>query len=134
MAILTENKTQNESQQLPVDGKSTEQQTAELLSQLQFTNTLPLWAQMARLNPPAPNPTCIPHIWKYDEIKPYLLRAGELITEKQAERRVLMLVNPARGMSLDIILVYHAIANPSITRCTIHYGYCVCWSAACYAQ
>jgi len=61
-------------------------------------HTKPLWTQMARLNPPEPNPQCIPFIWRYDEVRPSLLRAGEIITEHQAERRVLMLVNPARGM------------------------------------
>ena len=60
-------------------------------------HTKPLWTQMARLNPPEPNPQCIPFIWRYDEVRPSLLRAGEIITEQQAERRVLMLVNPARG-------------------------------------
>ena len=77
-----------------------EEDSAErLLSELPVTNTLPLWAQMAKLNPPVPNPRCIPFVWRYDQIKPYLLRAGKLITEKQAERRVLMLINPARGMN-----------------------------------
>ncbi|KAI1040003.1 hypothetical protein LB505_006063 [Fusarium chuoi] len=52
---------------------------------------------MTRLNPPAPNPQTIPYVWSYDKIKPYLLKAGQLITEKQAERRVLMLGNPARA-------------------------------------
>lgn len=61
-------------------------------------HTKPLWEQMARLNPPLPNPTCIPHIWRYNDVRPILIRAGELISEKQAERRVLMLTNPARGM------------------------------------
>ncbi|CAG9988600.1 unnamed protein product [Clonostachys byssicola] len=61
---------------------------------------------MAKLNPPAPNPTAIPHVWKYEEIKPYLLRAGELITEKQAERRVLMLINPAREAPYTTDTVY----------------------------
>lgn len=69
----------------------------ELMTNLETTHTKPLWAQMNRLNPPLPNPSCIPHKWAYDEIRPHLLKAGELITEKQAERRVLMLVNPARG-------------------------------------
>ena len=69
----------------------------ELLDNLDSQHTKPLWAQMSRLNPPLPNPRAIPHVWRYDEIRPHLLRAGELITEKQAERRVLMLVNPARG-------------------------------------
>lgn len=70
--------------------------SARLISELNGTHTLPLWVQMAKLNPPEPNPQCIPHIWRYDEIRPYLLRAGELVTEKQAERRVLMLINPER--------------------------------------
>lgn len=79
------------------DGRPQESDSAEkLISELPARNVLPLWAQMAKLNPPEPNPTCIPHIWRYSELKPYLLRAGDLISEKQAERRVLMLINPAR--------------------------------------
>lgn len=69
----------------------------QLLQALQSTKTAPLWAQMQRLNPPAPNPQTVPYVWSYDAIRPYLLRAGDLVTEKQAERRVLMLANPARG-------------------------------------
>ena len=68
-----------------------------LLLNLETQHTKPLWTQMTKLNPPLPNPTAIPYVWKYDEIRPHLLQAGELVTEKQAERRVLMLVNPARG-------------------------------------
>src|SRR6266536_3112987 len=98
MAVQTETQTQ-QTQPIKAQGISKEEQTEQLLSELDSTNTLPLWAQMSKLNPPEPNPTCIPHIWRYDEIRPYLLRAGELITEKQAERRVLMLVNPARSQS-----------------------------------
>ncbi|KAL2837450.1 RmlC-like cupin domain-containing protein [Aspergillus pseudodeflectus] len=70
--------------------------TELLLKSLEGSNTLPLWTQMTRLNPPEPNPTAVPFIWKYRSIRPSLLRAGELITEKQAERRVLMLINPTR--------------------------------------
>ncbi len=93
MATLTQTEVQKN---LPLKGKDEEVQ--ELLSGLQSTHTKPLWAQMTKLNPPLPAPICVPHVWKYDEIRPQLLRAGELITEKQAERRVLMLINPARGM------------------------------------
>ena len=69
-----------------------------LLQAAEKLHTKPLWAQMTRLNPPLPNPQCVPHVWEYEKIRPKLLEAGDLITEKQAERRVLMLVNPARGM------------------------------------
>lgn len=71
--------------------------TEQLLKDASEQHTKPLWAQMTRLNPPLPNPRCIPHLWEYDKIRPSLLRAGEIITEEQAERRVLMLVNPSRG-------------------------------------
>ena len=74
---------------------NTEEELLELADRL---NTKPLWKQMAKLNPPLPNPRCTPHIWRYNEIRPSLMRAGELVTEKQAERRVLMLINPNRGM------------------------------------
>jgi gentisate 1,2-dioxygenase len=90
MAAVTE----IERQDLPVVGSP--DAVEELMSNLESTHTKPLWTQMTRLNPPVPNPSAIPHKWAYDEIRPHLLRAGELITEKQAERRVLMLINPAR--------------------------------------
>ena len=77
------------SYQTPTDAKT-------LTDSLSNVNVSPLWAQMARLNPELPNPTCKPFKWDYDTIRPYLLDAGRLITEKQAERRVLMLVNPER--------------------------------------
>ena len=77
----------------------------KLLENLEQTHTKPLWAQMARINPPLPNPQTIPHIWKYDEIRSYLIQAGELITEKQAERRILVLVNPARGILLKSLIL-----------------------------
>ncbi|KAJ5149437.1 Cupin 2 conserved barrel [Penicillium atrosanguineum] len=80
---------------------STEQITTtdseeKLLADLAASKTLPLWKQMARLNPPAPNPTTIPNVWKYKSIRPNLERAGNLVPAEQAERRVLMLINPAR--------------------------------------
>ncbi|OAG07135.1 RmlC-like cupin [Paraphaeosphaeria sporulosa] len=80
--------------------------TNELLKDASEQHTKPLWAQMARLNPPLPNPKCQPHVWEYDRIRPSLLRAGELITEKQAERRVLMLVNPARDAPYTTDTIY----------------------------
>ena len=76
------------------DGDSSE----KLLADVQKHAVSPLWTQMKKLNPPLPNPQVIPHLWKYKEIRPDLLRAGKLVTEKQAERRVLMLVNPNKGM------------------------------------
>ncbi|KAL2204840.1 RmlC-like cupin [Sarocladium strictum] len=76
------------------DGRAAVTDPEQFLSELQDINVAPLWAQMARLNPAAPNPSTVPFLWAYERVRPYLLTAGDLITEKQAERRVLMLVNP----------------------------------------
>jgi gentisate 1,2-dioxygenase len=80
-----------------MDSRAPQDAAEGLLRDLEYQHTKPLWAQMAKLNPPLPNPTAVPHVWRYDKLRPHLLHAGHLITEKQAERRVLMLVNPARG-------------------------------------
>lgn len=60
-------------------------------------HAVPLWPQMVKYNPPRPNPKCVPFIWRYEEVRPYLVRAGDLVKEREAERRLLMLVNPKRG-------------------------------------
>ena len=86
----------------------------QLVEAIKATNMAPLWAQMQRLNPPAPNPQTVPYLWSYDDVRPYLLRAGDLITEKQAERRVLMLANPARGTTLS-----QPLNNPQDTGRTL---------------
>ncbi|KAK2596584.1 hypothetical protein N8I77_013465 [Diaporthe amygdali] len=74
----------------------TQDATKALLERAAQAHTKPLWLQMARLNPPQPDPRCVPHAWRYSQIRPSLLEAGELVGEQQAERRVLMLANPSR--------------------------------------
>lgn len=60
----------------------------------------PLWEVLHALVPKQPSPSCVPAFWRYDDIAPYLEEAGRLITAKEAERRVLILENPAkRGQS-----------------------------------
>lgn len=73
-----------------------EDATKALLDRAAQAHTKPLWLQMARLNPPLPDPRCNPHTWRYADVRPSLLEAGDLVPESQAERRVLMLSNPAR--------------------------------------
>ncbi len=58
----------------------------------------PLWPQMRILLPHnAPRPVTRSGIWRYDAIRPLVLRAGELTPVEKAERRVLFLVDPGRG-------------------------------------
>jgi len=50
--------------------------------------------------PPHPAPACVPALWRYREVRPYLMEAGRLISAREAERRVLVLENPGlRGAS-----------------------------------
>jgi gentisate 1,2-dioxygenase len=55
----------------------------------------PLWEVMRGLVPESPRGPCVPAIWRYDEVRPHLMEAGRLITAREAERRVLVLENPA---------------------------------------
>lgn len=55
----------------------------------------PLWKVLHGLVPVTPNPGCDSHIWKYKQVRPYLLEACELISTELAERRVLVLENPS---------------------------------------
>ncbi len=63
-------------------------------------NLTPLWEVLHALVPQQPASPCVPALWRYDEVRPFLMRAGEAITAEEAVRRVLILENPAlRGQS-----------------------------------
>ncbi|KAK7222406.1 hypothetical protein V2G26_010409 [Clonostachys chloroleuca] len=64
------------------------------LQALLAKNLEPLWSKMNAMVPPTPNPTAEPALWKYEEMLPHLHLAAKLVPEEDAERRVLMLVNP----------------------------------------
>ncbi|MBM3820569.1 MAG: gentisate 1,2-dioxygenase [Acidimicrobiia bacterium] len=60
----------------------------------------PLWEVLNKIIPPHPTPDTLPVIFRYDELRPILMEAGRLLTAMEAERRVLILENPAfRGQS-----------------------------------
>lgn len=73
------------------------QRLYEAMSPLNLT---PLWEVLHALVPPQPRSRCEPALWRYDLLRPHLMRAGEVITAEEAVRRVLILENPAlRGES-----------------------------------
>ena len=51
----------------------------------------PLWERVGGLKP---GTACVPAHWSYAEVRPQLMRACDLITKKEASRRVLCLENP----------------------------------------
>jgi gentisate 1,2-dioxygenase len=72
----------------------------QLYQDMHPANLTPLWEVLHALVPPQPQTPCTPAHWRYDLVRPYLMRAGELITAAEAVRRVLILENPAlRGQS-----------------------------------
>ncbi|WP_193369679.1 cupin domain-containing protein [Pelagibius marinus] len=56
---------------------------------------VPLWERMKGLVPPEPKNKTQAYVWRFDEVRPLLLEAGDLLTAKEAERRVLVFENPA---------------------------------------
>jgi gentisate 1,2-dioxygenase len=67
----------------------------------------PLWEVLHALVPQQPASPCVPALWKYEEVRPFLMRAGEAITAAEAVRRVLILENPAlRGQSATTQALY----------------------------
>ncbi len=60
----------------------------------------PLWEVLHGLVIKEPKSPCQPAIWKWRQMRPWILESGQLITAEEAERRVLVLENPGvRGKS-----------------------------------
>src|ERR1700761_4800933 len=55
----------------------------------------PLWKVMGSVVTKEPGTRCQPHVWHYDDVKSLVLESGGLITAEEAQRRVLVLENPA---------------------------------------
>jgi gentisate 1,2-dioxygenase len=72
----------------------------DFYDRLEQKNTAPLWEVLGQLVTPKPRGMCVPALWRYDELRPLVMEGGRMITAAQAERRVIVLENPAlRGAS-----------------------------------
>jgi gentisate 1,2-dioxygenase len=70
----------------------------DYLAALAAQHTLPLWPSLRTVLPYGkPARATRPVLWRYRDIRPHLLRAGELAPIAKAERRVLVLCNPGLG-------------------------------------
>jgi gentisate 1,2-dioxygenase len=65
---------------------------ARFSKEIAALNMKPLWERVMRLKPGTAAQAAI---WRWTEVRPLLMYACEVITAKEAERRVLMLENPA---------------------------------------
>ena len=69
-----------------------------------------LWSVMSGIITPEPKSDCVPFLWRYDSVRSRLLEAADLITAKEAERRVLILENPGlKGTSKVTTSLYAGI-------------------------
>ncbi|MBO0753204.1 MAG: gentisate 1,2-dioxygenase [Bradyrhizobiaceae bacterium] len=60
----------------------------------------PLWEKLRDLVVSEPRARCAPAIWRFRDVRAMVMESAELITAREAERRVLVLENPAlRGQS-----------------------------------
>jgi gentisate 1,2-dioxygenase len=55
----------------------------------------PLWKVMKSVVTKEPVTRCQPHVWHFADVKSLVMESGGLITAEEAERRVLVLENPA---------------------------------------
>jgi gentisate 1,2-dioxygenase len=73
-------------------------------------NLTPLWTVLSSIITPEPKSAAQPYLWRFDEIRDYMIEAGGLITAKEAERRVLVLENPGlRGKSSITTSLYAGV-------------------------
>lgn len=83
---------------MPIQHGTLEQLPAEYLDQLKAQGAIPIWPVFRTILPYGrPVHRTVPHLWRYRELRPLLIQAGELTPMEQAERRVLMLANPGLG-------------------------------------
>jgi gentisate 1,2-dioxygenase len=83
----------------PVSTQATRERAA-YYERIGARNMTPLWEVLHALVPPQPRPQAQATLWRYAELREHVLEAGRLISAEEAERRVLILENPAlRGQS-----------------------------------
>jgi len=72
---------------------------ADYVGTLHGRHLAPLWPALRTFIPhDRPARKTRPHVWRYAEVRPLLMRAGELTPIEKAERRVLVLCNPGHGL------------------------------------
>jgi gentisate 1,2-dioxygenase len=75
----------------------------------------PLWEVLGSLVPPQPRSPAQPAFWRYADVRDQVMEAGRLITAEEAERRVLILENPALRLVLDGEGAYTAVDGERTT-------------------
>lgn len=91
---------------------STRQNLEALIRQKEL---VPLWNSGGPPSAPEPHTKQIPAVWSYEDTKSLLIRAGELVDAKEAERRAVLMINPGPKQSpftCDTLLAAHQMILP----------------------
>ncbi len=78
----------------PVAGANIKAVREDFYNRIAPGSLAPLWERLHKLVTETPQPAAKAHRWRYDDVRPHLMEACELITAEEAERRVLILENP----------------------------------------
>lgn len=82
-----------------VAGRANVADTPELVAyytELEQFSAGALWTVANKIEPWQPKSSSEPVLWRYRDLRPYVLRSADLVTPEQAGRRVVYLNNPGR--------------------------------------
>lgn len=90
--------------------KSSQAEREAFYARIEPQNMAPLWTRLKSLVPAAPTPIGVAHQWRYADVRPFVIESATHISAEEAERRVLILENPAlRGSSQITSSLYAGI-------------------------
>lgn len=78
-----------------VNADSRTEQLAALNAESRRLHLCEFWSEVKALERVDPPPVWKPHVWRYEEVHPRLLRAADIVPLDQAERRAVVFRNPA---------------------------------------
>jgi gentisate 1,2-dioxygenase len=82
-----------------VIGRANVEDTPELMTyydELEALDTAALWTVANKIEPWEPRSSSVPVLWRYDALRPHVLRSVQLVSPEKAGRRVIYLNNPGR--------------------------------------
>jgi gentisate 1,2-dioxygenase len=80
--------------------RTVSEQRQSFYEEINRANLAPLWEVLHDVVTREPKTPCLPYLWQWADIWPWLLKAGDLISTQESIRRVLVLENPGlRGKS-----------------------------------
>jgi len=90
---------------------STPEEREVFRRELEQWGMAPLWLIYRSVLSREPRPREVPYLWRWSIVRPRLLRSGELISAAEAERRVLMFLNPASAARIGATATLYAAAQ-----------------------